>query len=196
MSGIKDSADRLARLIHDVLDLSVIETGKVDLKMKSFGVASLMHEVIETMRSVAEEKSISIEVPSADGNPAAWADRDKITQVLTNLIDNALKFTPRGGKVSLALEPVPGSHWLRLSVTDNGPGISPIEATRIFDEFYQVHQRGAEKIKGVGLGLAICKKLVVMHGGTLDVTSTPGAGSTFSFTLPARPLLPIVTGLY
>ncbi|HEX2227552.1 MAG TPA: ATP-binding protein [Candidatus Binatia bacterium] len=196
MSGIKDSADRLARLIHDVLDLSVIEAGKVDLKVKSFGLPALVHEVIETMRPVAEEKNITIEAPPIDGNRVAWADRDKITQVLTNLIDNALKFTPRGGKVSLALEPVPGSHWLRLSVIDNGPGIPPEEAKRIFDEFYQIHQRGAEKIKGVGLGLAICKKLVDMHGGTLDVTSAPGAGSTFSFTVPARPSLPIVTGLH
>ena len=195
MSGIKDSVDRLARLIHDVLDLSVIETGNADLKMKTFGVGSLMHEVIENMRSVAEEKSITIEAPPADRNQLAWADRDKITQVLTNLIDNALKFTPRGGKVSVVLEPVPGSQWLRLSVTDNGPGIPQKEAKRIFDEFYQIHRRGAEKVKGVGLGLAICKKLVAMHGGTLDVKSTPGAGSTFSFTLPARPLLPMVTVL-
>jgi signal transduction histidine kinase len=192
MSGIKDSADRLARLIHDVLDLSVIETGKLELKPTTFAPASLIHEVSEAMRSVAEEKNIAMEFSAPHDHLAAWADRDKITQVLTNLIVNALKFTPPGGKVRLALEPAPDHHWLRLSVADTGPGIPAEEASRIFNEFYQINQRGGEKIKGVGLGLAISKKLVEMHGGTISVESTIGAGSTFSFTLPARPA-PVLT---
>jgi signal transduction histidine kinase len=189
MSGIKESADRLARLIHDVLDLSVIETGKVELKLTTFGVASLIHEVAEAMRSVADEKNLALEIPQANGNLAAWADRDKITQVLTNLIANAIKFTASGGRVRLALEATPESDWLRLTVADTGPGIPPEEAKRIFDEFYQINQRGGEKIKGVGLGLAISKKLIEMHGGTINVESTIGVGSAFSFTVPARPAL-------
>jgi signal transduction histidine kinase len=189
MSGIKDSADRLARLIHDLLDLAVIETGKVELKLTSFGATALMHEVAETMRSVAEEKHLALEVPEPDTNPAVWADRDKITQVLTNLIANAIKFTPSGGKVRLALGATAERDWLRLSVADTGPGIRPEEACRIFEEFYQVNPRSGEKIKGVGLGLAISKKLVEMHGGTMTVESALGAGATFSFTLPGRPAL-------
>jgi len=107
--------------------------------------------------------------------------------VRTNLIGNAIKFTPNGGKVRLALEGEAQTDWLRLSVTDTGPGIPREEARRIFEEFYQVNRRGGEKVKGVGLGLAISKKLVEMHGGRITVESIPGAGSTFSFTLPARP---------
>jgi signal transduction histidine kinase len=187
MSGIKDSADRLARLIHDLLDLAVIETGKVELKLSSFSVASLMHEIADAMRAVAEEKNLALELPEVNGDLPVWADRDKITQVLTNLIGNAIKFTPNGGKVRLALEAAAKTGWLRLSVTDSGPGIPAEETGRIFEEFYQVNRRGGEKVKGVGLGLAISKKLVEMHGGRITVESIPGAGSTFSFTLPARP---------
>jgi signal transduction histidine kinase len=191
MSGIKESADRLARLIHDVLDLSVIEAGKVDLKLTNFNVGMLMQEIAESMRSVAQEKDIAIELPPS-GNAAAWADRDKITQVLTNLIANAVKFTPPGGKVVLGLEPANAGPWLRLSVSDTGPGIAAHEAPRVFDEFYQIEQRGGEKVKGVGLGLAICKKLVEMHGGSISLKSAKGAGTTFCFTVPARPLLPMI----
>jgi signal transduction histidine kinase len=185
ITGIKESTDRLARLIDDLLDLSVIEAGRVELKPESFSLANLIHEVSDTLRPVAEEKVIKLEFGPADGNLAAWADRDKVTQVLTNLIGNAIKFTSPGGKITLSAQRK-GEAWLQASVTDTGKGISPEEAGRIFDEFYQIRQPDEHKARGVGLGLAISKRLVEMHGGKIWVESEVGKGSTFSFMVPAQ----------
>ena len=186
ISGIKDSTERLARLIHDLLDLSVIESGRMEIKPSTFQLSSLITEVVENLRPVARDKAIELDGGSPNRDDLAWADRDKVTQVLTNLVTNAVKFTPNGGKVRIFLEPVESGYWLQVGVSDNGPGIPPEEAGRIFDEFYQIGQPGREKAKGVGLGLAICKKLIDMHGGQIRVESTPGAGSTFYFTVPAH----------
>ena len=113
-----------------------------------------------------------------------WADRDKITQVLTNLIGNAIKFTPPHGKVTVS-SASNDADWVRVAVSDTGPGISANERERIFDKFYQVAENGGPKPKGTGLGLAISKTLVELHGGKIWVESEPGRGSTFYFTLPA-----------
>jgi signal transduction histidine kinase len=185
MTGIKDSTERLARLIRDLLDLSVIETGKSELKPARFSLRSLIHEVVETLKPLAVEKGISVEIARTNGDATAWADRDKITQVLTNLIVNAVKFSPAGGSLKLGMAPANGGGLLEVSVSDTGPGIPPAEVERIFHEFYQISQPGREKTLGVGLGLAISKKLVEMHGGKIRVESVPGEGSTFFFTLPA-----------
>lgn len=185
MTGIKDSTERLARLIRDLLDLSVIETGKSELKPARFSLRSLIHEVVETLKPLAVEKRISVEIARTNGDATAWADRDKITQVLTNLIVNAVKFSPAGGSLKLGMAPANDGGLLEVSVSDTGPGIPPAEVERIFQEFYQISQPGREKTLGVGLGLAISKKLVEMHGGKIRVESVPGEGSTFFFTLPA-----------
>jgi signal transduction histidine kinase len=185
MTGIKDSTERLARLIRDLLDLSVIETGKSELKPARFSLRSLIHEVVETLKPLAMEKRISVEIARTNGDATAWADRDKITQVLTNLIVNAVKFSPAGGSLKLGMAPANDGGLLEVSVSDTGPGIPPAEVERIFQEFYQISQPGREKTLGVGLGLAISKKLVEMHGGKIRVESIPGEGSTFFFTLPA-----------
>ena len=185
MIGIKESTERLERLINDVLDLSVIEAGKTELRPTSFSMASLLHEVTDTLKPMAEEKLIDIEIPSTNADPIAWADRDKVTQVLTNLIGNAIKFTPDRGKVTAMVSPMDDA-WLQVSITDTGPGIPPQEASKIFDEFYQMSRPGREKSKGVGLGLAISKKIVEMHGGKIRVDSFVGRGSRFSFTMPAQ----------
>lgn len=186
MSGIKDSTERLARLIHDLLDLSVIESGRMEIKPSTFQLSSLITEVVENLRPMARDKAIELDGGSPNHDHLAWADRDKVTQVLTNLVTNAVKFTPNGGKVRIFLESVESGYWLKVGVSDNGPGIPPEEAGRIFDEFYQISHPGREKAKGVGLGLAICKKLIDMHGGQIRVESTTGAGSTFYFTVPAH----------
>jgi signal transduction histidine kinase len=188
INGIKESTDRLARLIDDLLDLSVIEAGRVELKPESFSLLSLMREVSDSLRPVAEEKSIKLALAPANGNPTAWADRDKVTQVLTNLIGNAIKFTPSGGEVTVSVERK-NEAWLQASVADTGRGISSEEADRVFDEFYQIRQPGEHKTRGVGLGLAISKRLVEMHGGRIWVESEVGKGSTFSFIVPAQPQL-------
>jgi signal transduction histidine kinase len=185
ISGIKESAERLARLIDDLLDLAIIESGRLELKPTSFSVVSLIDEVTDTLRPVAEEKSIHLETDPQDPNLTIWADRDKVIQVMTNLIGNAVKFTPVAGRVKITVEN-DGAGWVQVSVDDTGPGIEPEAADRIFEEFYQSSQRNGEKSKGVGLGLAISKKLVEMHGGKIWVRSAMGAGSTFFFTMPGR----------
>jgi signal transduction histidine kinase len=185
MSGIKESTERLERLINDLLDLSVIEAGKTQLRPTNFSMPALLHEVANTLKPVAEEKQIGLEVANTHGHPIVWADRDKITQVLHNLIGNAIKFTPDRGRVTITFEMI-NEAWLEVAVADTGPGVAPQEASRIFDEFYQITQPGRQKSQGVGLGLAISKKLVEMHGGRIEVESFVGRGSKFSFTVPAR----------
>jgi PAS domain S-box-containing protein len=185
LARIKSNTDRLTRLINDLLDLSRIEAGKIDLKPTNLSLVGLAQEVTENIRPVALEKLISLEVASHDGNVTAWADRDKITQVLMNLVGNAIKFTPSHGKVNVFIQRN-GDKWAQVSVTDTGPGIPATEAGKIFDKFYQIAQAEKQKSKGTGLGLAISKVLVEMHGGKIWAESGVGGGSTFSFTLPAE----------
>src|SRR5262245_65491627 len=150
-------------------------------------MASLLGEVTETLHQLKAEEHSSLEIASTNGHSLTWADRDKVTQVLTNLIGNAVKFTPHRGKVTMTVNRTQDA-WLQVSIADTGPGILPEEASKIFDEFYQMSRPGREKSKGVGLGLAISKKLVEMHGGKIAVDSVVGGGSNFSFTLPVQSL--------
>jgi PAS domain S-box-containing protein len=187
LTRIKSNSDRLTRLINDLLDLSRIEAG-INLKPKNLPLATVAREVVETLRPVAAEKLITIEVASPDNSLTAWADPDRISQVLMNLLGNAIKFTPTHGTVTLSLEKN-GNEWVKVSVADSGPGIPSEEANRIFDKFYQISHPERRKAMGTGLGLPIAKALVEMHGGKIWVESESGRGSTFSFTLPAeRPL--------
>lgn len=185
LARIKSNTDRLARLINNLLDLSRIEAGGIDLKPAYLNVVPLAKEVVEILRTVAMEKLISLELAPAGDGVTAWADRDKVAQVLMNLIGNAVKFTPPHGQVIVAIDKN-GAEWAQISVADTGPGIPPEEANRIFDKFYQIAQGGKQKARGTGLGLAISKALVEMHGGKIWMESEVGRGSTFSFTLPAR----------
>ena len=186
------NAEHLSLLIEDLLDLSVIESGKMDIKAKNVSLANLVIEVAESLRPVAEKKPVDLEIGSMDTNLTAWADRDRIVQVLNNLIGNAVKFTPPQGKVTVAAQR-DGNGWVQVSVADTGPGISLEEADKIFDEFYQIPQAVRPKIKGMGLGLTIAKKFIEMHGGKIWVQSEPGKGSTFFFILPAGRLLDVAS---
>lgn len=185
LTRIKSNSDRLARLINDLLDLSTIEAGKIDLRPTKLSLVTLVKEAAESLRPVAVEKLINLTVMSADPGVIAWADRDKVIQVLMNLIGNALKFTPAGGKVTIAVAKNSAA-WMQISVTDTGPGIPKEEVNKVFGRFYQIGQAGTQKTQGTGLGLAISKALVEMHGGKIWVESEAGKGSTFSFTLPAE----------
>lgn len=180
---VKASADRLARMIDDLLDLSIIEAGRMDIKTEYVCVSSLLRDVSATLTPVAVENRIQLNTDVSGDELSAWADRDKIVQVVTNLISNAIKFTPPGGEINIgARKTAPG--WIQVSVSDTGPGIPQAEKHRIFDEFYQAVQPGDNKSKGAGLGLSISKKLVEMHGGRIWVESETGQGSRFFFTLP------------
>ena len=171
--------------INDILDLSKAEAGGIDLTPTDFPLVNLTRDVAEIMRPVATEKLISLEVVSPDIGLTAWADRDKVTQVLLNLIGNAVKFTSPHGKVNIVIQRN-GNEWVQISVTDTGPGIQSDQVDKIFDKFYQIARVTKQQTKGTGLGLAISKALVEMHGGRIWTESEVGRGSTFSFTLPAQ----------
>lgn len=187
LARVQTNAEQLNLLIDDLLDLSAIESGKIDIKAKNVSLASLVIEVAESLKPVAEKKPVELEISSMDGSLTAWADRDRIVQVLNNLIGNAIKFTPPQGKVTVAARR-DGNGWVQVSVADTGPGIPLEQADKIFDEFYQIPQAVRPKIKGMGLGLTIAKKFVEMHGGKIWLQSEPGKGSTFFFVLPAGEL--------
>ncbi len=181
---IKSNTDRLARLINDLLDLSKIEAG-IKLKPTNLDLATIAREVIESLRPLAAEKLITITIESPESALDAWADPDRIAEILMNLLGNAIKFTPNDGTISLSLQRN-GTGWVEVSVADTGPGIPSEEANRIFDKFYQVTQAKNQKAVGTGLGLTITKALVEMHGGRIWLESEVGKGSIFSFTLPAE----------
>jgi PAS domain S-box-containing protein len=183
LTRIKSNTDRLSRLINDLLDLSRIEAGKIDIKPTVLSPENLARDVVEILRSMVVDKLIDLEVICHEHDVTAWADRDKVTQVLMNLVGNAVKFAPSHGNVTIAIER-DGDSWVQVSVADTGPGIPRPELERIFDKFYQVSQVDKRKSRGTGLGLAISKALVQMHGGKIWVESELGKGSTFSFTLP------------
>jgi signal transduction histidine kinase len=183
LTRVRSNTQHLAGLINDLLDLSKIEEGKVELKATRVSVGGLMHEVVETVKPMAAEKPVLLEVKVPEPSVLVWADRDKITQVLMNLIGNAIKFTPSDGMVGVSAAS-DGMGWVRVSICDTGPGIPTSEQEKIFEKFYQVAQNGGPKPKGTGLGLAISKALVELHGGKIWIDSEINHGSTFSFTLP------------
>jgi signal transduction histidine kinase len=184
LTRVRSNTQHLAGLINDLLDLSKIESGKIEMKSSRVSMGGLVHEVVETLRPVAAEKAIALDATAPEPAIMVWADRDKINQVLMNLIGNAIKFTPAHGTVTVSASRN-GNERVQVSVSDTGPGIAPEQKEKIFDKFYQVGEADGVKPKGTGLGLAICKALVELHGGRIWLESDPDRGSTFSFTLPA-----------
>jgi PAS domain S-box-containing protein len=176
-----EETDRLARLVSEMLDLQRLELGRFRLHLQECDAAHLVHQAVDALEPVAEKAGLRLEV-SAQPVPLR-ADPDRIVQVLTNLMANAVKFAPAGTAVRVSSEPREAEAVLR--VADEGPGIPPAERGRIFERFRQAHSdirtRG-----GMGLGLYICRGIVEQHGGRIGVESAPGQGSTFWFTLPVR----------
>lgn len=185
LDHIKGNSERLRRLIADLLDLSKIEAGKVDLRLSRLSAHASVTEIVDLLANVAVDKSITLEVAHAQADLYAWGDRDKVAQVLTNLIGNAIHFTPMSGRVAVSIEPWE-EEWIRFGVVDTGPGIRAEDATRIFNKFEQLEQANRKKTQGTGLGLAISKALVELQGGKIWVESEFGNGSAFFFTLPMR----------
>jgi signal transduction histidine kinase len=183
LGNIRSSGKDLLALINDILDLSKIEAGRVELKMATFDVAGLLAEVEVTIRPLIEKKSQVLKVEQAGGLPPLTADRFRIKQVLLNLLSNAHKFTLVEGHIRLCCRLVDQATML-FSVTDTGIGIKPEDQRIIFDEFRQVDGSASREITGTGLGLAISKRLVEMHGGRIWVESEYGHGATFSLLLP------------
>ena len=175
-----EEVDRLRTLVRDLLDLSKIEAGKVEMNFDIVPVRLLAEKAVDTLRTQADERSVELEISVEEALPRARADANKITWVLTNLISNALRYTQASGHVCIAATKV-GSK-IHLSVSDDGAGIPYEYQTRIFEKFVRIDEE--EGRAGSGLGLAICKEIVRAHGGSIWVDSTPGAGSTFTFTIP------------
>ena len=195
MKNIYSSGKHLLELINNVLDIAKIEAGKYEMVYETFSVDDVIGEVINIMKSLAENKFIEIFVSIGEGVSAITADRVKLKQVLYNLLSNAIKFTPEGGmvRVDAAKEQPMNSgtsgygsdlEFVRFSVQDTGIGIGPEDKEKIFDEFEQASSTFSKKYGGVGLGLALSKKLVELHGGGITVESNLGEGSTFTFILP------------
>jgi signal transduction histidine kinase len=184
LTRVRSNTQHLAGLINDLLDLSKIESGTVEVKSSRVSLSGLVHEVVEGLRPLAAEKVVTLEANIPGPSILVCADRDKINQVLMNLIGNAIKFTPAQGRVAVSASKN-GKESVRVSVSDTGPGIPPEEKEKIFDKFYQIAGVEGPKPRGTGLGLAICKALVELHGGRIWVESDLSGGSNFTFTLPA-----------
>ena len=181
LTHIEQGGKHLLQLVNDILDLSKIEAGHVDLKIESFAPESAIPEVVSNIRYLAMMKKIHLEVRCEPGIIVA-ADRIRFKQILYNLLSNAVKFTPESGKIELKVN---GGHDnVTISVTDTGVGIGPEDHGVVFDEFRQVGKTARGVTEGTGLGLAITKKLVERQGGTIWVESELGKGSCFTFTIP------------
>jgi signal transduction histidine kinase len=187
LTRVRSNTQHLAGLINDLLDLSKIESGKIEVKSRRVSLSGLVHEVVEALRPVAAEKIIALEATIQEPSILVWGDRDKINQILMNLIGNAIKFTPVQGKVTVSASRNGGEN-VQVSVSDTGPGVPPDDREKIFAKFYQIPEMNGANPQGTGLGLAIAKALVELHGGKIWVESEEGRGSTFSFTLPVSDL--------
>jgi signal transduction histidine kinase len=172
----------LIELVNDLLDASKLESGTMRLDVTSIDLRGLLDELRETMEPLAREKEILLQEELAPDLPPVEADRTKLRRILVNLLSNALKFTPKGGRVEVraAME----GERIKLTVADTGVGIAPEDVKRLFDKYEQARSRATRGEKGTGLGLYITRQLVELHGGEIQVKSEPGRGSTFSFTLP------------
>ncbi len=182
LSIIKSNADRLALLANDLLDISRIETGRIRLNPEFLHISDIIEEIAASLRGQIEEKGLSLKLDIPEGLPPVYGDRGRVTQILTNLVDNARQYTPSGGQITVSAQLKDG--LLQVSVADTGIGIAPEEQEKIFDRFYRADHPLVQEVAGTGLGLPIAKAFVEMHGGEIWVESEPGQGSTFSFTLP------------
>ncbi|MGB8581338.1 MAG: PAS domain S-box protein [Candidatus Sulfotelmatobacter sp.] len=182
VNHIKQGSSHLLQLINDILDLSKIEAGQLELRSEEFLVRDALPEVLSTIRPLAMAKNIRIE-EKAQSKSLLKADRVRFKQILYNLLSNAVKFTPKGGRITL--ECIDHGDFVRVSVTDTGIGIRSEDQQVIFDEFRQIEGCADAAQEGTGLGLAITKRLVEQQGGQISVQSEFGKGSRFTFTLPA-----------
>jgi two-component system, OmpR family, phosphate regulon sensor histidine kinase PhoR len=178
---IHDHAERLSNLIGDLLSISEIESGELSLNLAPLRIAETVHRVAALMEQQARAKGITIDYSEIESAPQILADPGRIEQVLINLLDNAIKYTPENGAVIITAQDERDK--LKVSISDTGIGIPPNDLPRVFERFYRVDKGRSRDAGGTGLGLSIVKHIVQLHGGTATVESRPGKGSTFSFTL-------------
>jgi signal transduction histidine kinase len=177
---IESSGGRLLGLIDDLIDVSRIEAGHVELRIVPVPLTALLEDVAAEVRPMSVQKQLALEVSIGDPPPIVYVDETRVRAILANLLSNAIKFTPSGGSIRIEAEGV-DAYGLRIDVVDTGVGIAPEEQERVFEKFQRT---AAPDLPGTGLGLAIAREYSRLHGGELTLESTPGAGSRFSLRLP------------
>jgi len=175
---------RLSRMINDLLDLSKVEAGKMELRRCPSSLEKIIDECLEGLDAWVKAKSINIKRKIEEGLPELNVDPDRINQVLINLVGNAIKFTPSNGHISVEAGLRKENNEIEISVQDTGIGIAKEDIPKIFNKFYQVRERVSSDINGTGIGLNIVKEIVELHGGKVWAESQKGEGTKFIFTLP------------
>jgi len=175
----REDSDRLHSILNNLLDISRIESGKVEMNFRKVFPHSMVFEALEPFQMDFKDRNVTLGMELQDDLPEVWADTARMNHVFANLLSNALRYTPPGGKVTVLGKA--DEEWVQFSVSDSGKGIPGQYLARIFEQFFRVPDQGAET--GAGLGLAIVKEIVEAHGGTIKVESRLGEGSTFTFTL-------------
>jgi signal transduction histidine kinase len=198
LKTILRSVNQLGAMVRDLLEASRAESGKIRIEPRCVAIGDLIRQAVAMMQPVAHEKEVGLEVGVDTRIPFVYGDPGRILEVLINLIENGIKFTPQGGAVTLrACLVQTDPDFVYISVTDTGCGITPEARALVFERLYQDPNAVDNNRKGLGLGLFIAKELVSLHGGRIWVASEPGHGSTFSFTLPlyslAKLLFPVIT---
>jgi signal transduction histidine kinase len=183
LKDIYASGTHLLSLINDILDLSKIEAGRMELELTDFHLPTALDNALTLVRERAGRRSITLQTNVDEQLGEIRADERKIRQVVLNLLSNAIKFTPEGGRIEVAAVPKDG--FVEVSVSDTGIGIAREDQEAVFEEFRQVGT-AEKKAEGTGLGLTLCRKFIELHGGRIWVTSQVGVGSTFTFTVPVR----------
>ncbi len=184
---LRINTQRLTRFVNDLLDVAALERGKVNLERQPVNLAILIQDVVSLYAAKLAERKLTCAAAIPGDTPLlAWADPEKIRQVLINLLSNAIKFTPEQGTIEIGVKEIPQEKKLLVYVKDSGLGIAPEDQAKIFNKFEQVHatRLKVKGPKGTGLGLSICRALVELHGGTLDLESSLGQGARFYFSLP------------
>jgi two-component system phosphate regulon sensor histidine kinase PhoR len=181
LSVISQHTDRMNQIISDLLQLSLIESKGIELKIETFSLKELAEEVVSSLKRSAEKKSQSLKIEMESGDQMVMADRYRIGQALTNLVDNAIKYTPEKGSIRIEIRDK--GDRAEIAVIDNGTGIPPQDLSRIFERFYTVDKGRSRELGGTGLGLSIVKHIVEAHGGMVRVQSQLGKGSEFGFSL-------------
>lgn len=185
LENILNAGRHLLSLINDILDLSKVEAGKMELHPEDFDIAACLEGIYSVVRPLAQKKNQTLELVVRDGVGLAYHDASRFKQALFNLLSNAIKFTPEGGRVSTSVQATPDG-WLSLAVTDTGIGIREEDLPTLFEEFKQIDSGYARQQQGTGLGLALVKRMVNLMGGEVQVQSKPGQGSTFTVRIPLR----------
>jgi two-component system OmpR family sensor kinase len=193
---IQDEAQRMSRMVSELLDLARIESGQIVMRRETVHLNAVLRDCMDKLTLRAQQTGVTLNTQVPDNLPVVLGDGDRLAQVFTNLLDNALKHTPEGGKVTLAARALSGSSIVRrgktwpagveVSVADTGSGIPPEDLSRIFERFYQV-DKSRQRSSGLGLGLAIVKQIVESHHGAIHAESVVGLGSRFVVTLPLDP---------